>query len=1396
MAYHKQKTSAILAGTMLILSQVLATVPMVSAQSTANATTKCDEGVHPFDPTKTELTGSTADSLAINFPGESHCNSSLTGSMPWNQHEDPDPATHNPKSTSYTVPKALHEHHYINESVSSDGYYKRAWMRTFKINLQSDLKSVKVAHSLKCPIPDDGAHFDSNFANCDAGSLPFHYENPKVFGGTSLDYDGTSLVYTFGLHQPVNDGGTWYVKPLIPGKNDSGEMPGSSGSWTSRAFGMAIDFETKNMSPDTAWSGTSTSQAEVIHTAIPKSAFNAVPGGLASTEANKGKYHACTEGGVWNASNSWCAVGGYQWANVATVATVWKPAAVPPPPECTGLTVNPSALNPSGSTAMTAKVTISDGSVHTATIKWAPVGGTMSAGNTQTGSSASTFNNTFNLTDPSGTVEVWVDSLVGATNTPACSAHKQVKTPPSPPTCTNLTVTPATLNASGTTPMTAKITISDGSVHTATVKWAPSGGIMSAGTTQTGSTASNFNNTFTLVGSSGSVDVWVDSLVGALNSPACSNHKSVKTPPRPYCKEIVPNKLTLSNTGSDTWSAKVNYSDGIDRSTEVTWTPVNLTLTPATNPENHSSATNFVKITNPITSGSPVSLNAKVTGVPADVDNSPACSAGVTASSGGDNLCQNLNNSGYTGTTVAGGTSVLLAPNPTNTAAPHPAQVTWTESGAGVLIRNPASPFPFNLDANCPAVINDTTVSLPRGCQYFYSTPSTVGASGSVTITANPNNGNVAACTQTTSFNNPPDNNNFCTGLNWTSQPNGQICVSPIGTFNGQYQWTIGSTTFTNGACQNVPPNTSVHVEGIGAPQCQVNIPPQSSPCNYITPSYNNGQLCVNPNPSSYTGPFTWKIGNGVPFTNGVCQNVAPNTLVTVTGPTAACSLSNYLTPPNPPRFVKTVRAVNPPESSQGERGGSVALTLVPNIENKVVQYKLVFTPTSPFTTATIVDDISKGYIQGKTNTGSDGGRIVYNDNMSVSVPPCTNTLKAGCYSGDIGSAAGITLVKVSNEVTITYLGKVVGSKLTEENCQDNNSMICQEKYPNNARVDFQVYDSPAEDAHLILTGAPLNANALVQSFCQYILTRAAGDIYLETDLNFGKDIYLCSEYKSSTGLIVTPGPPAPPQAPSTGPSTTVPIGHEVCSQGLTLSQNGQNTKLYGDNAASQKLSSQICEVKLRPGESWSKSTITSTIKENKTRVSRWEPNLNAYGSTITSFDDASLPASSTGVYHKSNGSLTLGTGSDILLNDGQGAKTFIVENGDLIIKNNIRYGECAQPVCTVRDTASLAFIVLNGNVYIDPSVTEVSGVFFVQQGDNAESGRIKALGSGDAFTKVTIYGSVYGDIQDLFTHRKFAGDPAANEGSVVIRFDERIILNTPPGLKDILQLSQNEVAR
>jgi len=1420
--------------------------------------TTCNLMVYPYNPDAASDTLGSAAVPYVNQLNDTNCDNHLfytkSSSTPAQYDPQPPPDTDNVNSgtpfkslaaQNFRVPWAHHDHGYFNDKTHTVNFIYKSFVDQFEITIQPDGADPLVGSlnlgwglsNIKCwnPIASGYVGDDSDLEDC-SGSVS------DLFGGTTVSKQivGNKIVVTwkFATNAPNtgrpakfgNNGNPFYTY------DGSGNVTATLNTTNPYVRGLpfAVEIKSDNNSGQT-WSATTTSRVLLADLAMNKA-------DLAANHANF--MQGCPTNDINNPSTlGWCyltpsgyptqtvmsnsVARTYYWYPIGSVGTVWKKPAPPPPAECTNLIVTPGTLNASSPTPMTAKVVVSDGSVHNANILWTPVGGSMSSGNTQSGNTgtsvtAATINNTYNLIDPlvGGSVTVKVTSIAGGVTIPpggVCANGRQVKTPPVVASCTDLIVTPGTLNASGSTPMTAKVVVSDGSVHNANIAWTPVGGNMTipnpqSGTTGTSVTASTINNTYNLIDPlvGGSVTVKVTSIAGGVTIPGggvCQNGRQVKTPPvvPPYCVKLeFSPQPTLSTTVDTPLNVNVIYSDGTNNhaGAKVTWTPNANGTVNLPNPSNPGTGP-FSNVFHP-TGGSPATVNVKLSTLPPSIDPDPiknaACLTGTIASSGPSNVCLNLNNSGNPGGTIVGGTSVFMNPNPTNVSAPHPSQVTWSETGAGVLIRNPASIFPFNQDWMCPAVINDTTVSLPKGCQYFYSTPSTPGTSGSMSMTANPNLGGVPACTQTTSFNNPQ---NACTGLNWNYN-NGQMCVSPQGTFNGQYQWTIGGNTpFNNGACQPVPFNTSVSVVGVGAPQCNVNIPPQTPPCLYVTPNYNGSQLCLNVNPSSFTGPFTWKIGNGAAFSNGLCQNVPPNTLVNVTGPTNACSLNNYFTPPNPPRFVKTVRALNAPESSQGEKGGSVALTLVPNIENKIVVYKLVFTPTSPNTTATIVDDISKGYIQGRTNTNEDGGRIVYNDNMtvkqgSVDVPQCSDALTSGCYSGDIGTG-GIILKKISNEVTITYQGRVQDSKLTDKNCLDNTSRICQEKYPNIANLDYQVYESPAEDAAVLLSGV-LRANALVQSFCQYILTRAAGDIYLETDLNFGKDIYLCSEYKSSTGLIVTPGAPPPPGAPGTGTNATVPIGHEVCSQGLTVDQQGNQVTLFGENAASVNLSSQICEVKLRPGESWSKATITSTIQENKTRISRWEPNLNSYSNLITTFDDSGLPSTNTGVYHISNSDLTIGDGfgTDIVLHDGQGAKTFIVENGDLIIKSNIKYGDCNKllGICTVRDTASLAFIVLNGNVYIDPSVTEVSGVFFVQQGDDSESGRVKSLSSGDSFEKLTIFGSVYGDIQDLFTHHKFAGDPAANDGSVVIRFDERIILNTPPGLQDVLGLEQSEVAR
>jgi len=768
-------------------------------------------------------------------------------------------------------------------------------------------------------------------------------------------------------------------------------------------------------------------------------------------------------------------------------------------------------------------------------------------------------------------------------------------------------------------------------------------------------------------------------------------------------------------------------------------------------------------------------------------------------------ICSNLNPN-YTGTTIS------AYPVKTDNSVIN--QVNWTESGDGYLELSMSTPpgfYDLCYEAlGWSTIIDNTTKLTPRQCQFNYI--KTTPGQGNVVVKAVPDDG-VAACTQNYNYNNvtPPPPPGHCTGLNII--PNTQICVSPNGQTNGIYSWTVGNTIQNNTSyCQNVGAGQNWSVHATDYPECQTSgtVPPPPPPpygyCTGINPSYDNsGRLCLYPTYSNNATPngndFSWNI-NGTSAT-GLCNYIQQGKPLTVNGPNPpACSLSEA-----PPLLTKTVSA-----DGVTKGGSSNPLTLQPSGTPKEVTYTLTFTPNAQYTSATITDTMSTGSVRGvisnTTTNSSTFDNINYDDSMKVTqngsqLPTCTATITTDCYHGDIGSSGGVTLEKLTSTspVIITYNGKVNYTVLNTD-CADQTSPYCQEKYPNTATANYQIFSPPSPIGPQIeLSNGTLTSDALVQSFCQYILTRASGDIYLQTDLNFGKDISQCSPYKSSTGLIITPGNTQEQNLIKTGLGETVSIGHNICNTGLSTQLNGQSVQLFGQNAASQNLSSQICEVKLRPGQSWDPSNISSTIKENITRVSRWTPNLNNWGTSITSFD--TLPKSNTGVYHLKDSNLTIGETGTVTLDDGQGAKTIIVENGDLHIMNNITYsGRCVKTdnsICTVRDTASLAFIVLNGNVIIDPGVTEVSGVIFVQKGDEG-TGKIlsgpTATDNQDSYKPITFYGSIYGDIQNLFEHRKYAGDPAANQGSVVIRFDERIILNTPPGLTDVLQLSESQVAQ
>ena len=560
---------------------------------------------------------------------------------------------------------------------------------------------------------------------------------------------------------------------------------------------------------------------------------------------------------------------------------------------------------------------------------------------------------------------------------------------------------------------------------------------------------------------------------------------------------------------------------------------------------------------------------------------------------------------------------------------------------------------------------------------------------------------------------------------------------------------------------------------------------------------------------TDHEGNFIWGINGNGEETDELCMEANKDDEIYVEAIDYEDVCSDEYSPEEEEEY-KLIKKVN--VDNKNPDGFETRIQTIPQ-DHQTVWYQLVFTPRgNESTTVTITDDISKGFLEaeilpinaeGKPNPG----KIKYKNSVVVTedgegqLPLCAsldleeNEEPEHCYNGSLLDN-GIELVGITNEVTIQYQARVE-SGLTDEICR--NGQVCEEKYRN--RSEAEVTEVNGEEVNI----PTIRSNDIViQIFCQYILTQAAGDIFLERDLTSGVDIQQCSEITSSPGIVITPGVPKPPELEKTGQGDTeiFTISHELCTSGLAgeLPSNLQN--IYGQDVI-PSLSGQICEVKLPTGSAWKQSFITNSIDENKTRLSRWGADINT-STDINLFNSTKYDNQS--VYHVKSGDLTIS--NEYVLNDGDGAKTYIIEDGDLIINKNIKYGACpAGKNCTVRETASLAFIVLNGSVYIDPSVTEIAGVYFVQEGDKSadsykqNSGRFFSGAPPDEYDQdsdktLKVTGSIYGDIDPLFANRKYAGDPTLGQGGIVIRFDERIILNTPPGLRDVLNLSATEVAR
>lgn len=848
------------------------------------------------------------------------------------------------------------------------------------------------------------------------------------------------------------------------------------------------------------------------------------------------------------------------------------------------------------------------------------------------------------------------------------------------------------------------------------------------------------------------------------------------TPLKPSCVDVILTPNALTAPGTTNYTATVQFSDSQTYNTTIAWTG-NGTFSNGTTQTGLSPFQNTFT-----TSATTASVNVKVTGLPPNVDNSPKCQQGATVTSTDEGMCVALT-ANYT-KPVEAGDSIFLDPNVIYSGNLQPSQIQWQETGDGYF-------FDF-----LTSTIQPPSFTALYTSAYIYNA---VSEGDKFTLTAIPNPTNNPACTLSETIIKPPDQDEPCDYLNFDIN-NNQICINVDPDYNGRFEWTIGNTTFTENSanCQAYTDDLSyeiVAIDAVNPALCSDELIPKTDDCTYFNFTFSGNEICVD---TDYNGPIEWDInGNTNKVDENDCFNYNPNMSYEADAVNTNNPLCSAQLQPDQPELVKRAR-----------RGGGTTYSmdvLTLRADDATIDYQLTYTPVSNQKYSTfITDTISKGYIEAillPDGSGVNPGRIEYiPGSMKIivggsTIQSCTSLPDEAeiedCYAGDIGNG-NVRLVKVRGEALITYRGKV-NSALTDEVCKGGT--ICQEKYLNNAETSNSIVHVDEENSDDIpeVTSNEIKA----QIFCQYILTRAAGDIFLENDLSTGVDISICSKFRSSTGIIITPGDKTTPPLVSTGAGDTTikAIGHEVCTAGQAGDSqlvDSELAQLYG--AGVSGLSSQICEVKLRTGSPWKQEVITNSIDENKTRASRWgaESLGNVLSTILSAYPNQN-------VYHL-KGKVSSGN----IRMDEIGAKTFIIEDGDLYIDQDIEYtGNCTaeQGQCSVRDVGSLAFIVLNGNIYVDPRVKTISGVFFVQEGETAGTGQLIS-GNPDNpnqradENRLTIYGSVYGDIDPLFQQRFFAGDPALDEGGIVVRFDQRVILNTPPGLRDILNINQTEVAR
>jgi hypothetical protein len=362
---------------------------------------------------------------------------------------------------------------------------------------------------------------------------------------------------------------------------------------------------------------------------------------------------------------------------------------------------------------------------------------------------------------------------------------------------------------------------------------------------------------------------------------------------------------------------------------------------------------------------------------------------------------------------------------------------------------------------------------------------------------------------------------------------------------------------------------------------------------------------------------------------------------------------------------------------------------------------------------------------------------------------------------------------------------------LTKDKCNDLKPETdgCGEKFVNEAYFEAFKKNDPDNGNNPVDEG---DDETEVIAICQFIITRSAGDVFFNSPLKAGVDVAFCSEQKNIQGPTIKGILDPEEEITSTGAGDiggktflTTPT-HDICKYSNI---EGATEGAY-DNPL-KSFSSTICEMEAEVAEGWQKEYIVNQINTNIWKLTQWHTT-----GLISTIDGEAPQDTDQNIYSWKDTPVVEINGLEISESKSPLTQTYVVRNGDLNINNDIKYNLDTNILGAfiLKRFPSAAFIVIDGNINIHKDVEQLDGVFIAIDTDNeGDDGKINS--NEISYKQLTINGILVGDVSDLFENRRFVGDISQDEGSVTIKFSENFLLNTPPGLSELLDLTQLRVA-